>query len=252
MKKMISLILACSLLISGCSQAIDADFASLTASSITEEVRNVVEKTLEAEEISKPEEEVETSLNQAAEVVFERMDDPKLLRYLEDTIYLDLVSNLDSADYFVENIKAIYISKEYLEETAYNSLDNIYFGYKISEFDEPFEESKYIFTLGEDGTTIVKMFEEYDDTYERLLQNIVSDAGVIIIHIIISPSILAELPNMYLNFTLNPSGIVIHDLSSCVIDFVLTAAVRFAETKDIRIAIKDAFFLESKAWRRAY
>ena len=62
-----------------------------------------------------------------------------LLPYLEDSIYSELVTALNSEDYFVENVNAIYISKEYLEEVAYNSQENIYFGYTLSELDSYFQ-----------------------------------------------------------------------------------------------------------------
>ena len=47
---------------------------------------------------------------------FNGLSDPNLLSYLEDDIYSELVKDLNSEDYFVENVSAVYISKEYLEE----------------------------------------------------------------------------------------------------------------------------------------
>ena len=62
---------------------------------------------------------------------FKGMNDPELLPYIEDTLYGELVSTLDSDQYFVENVTAIYISEEYLEELAYNSQSNIFFGFTL-------------------------------------------------------------------------------------------------------------------------
>lgn len=45
---------------------------------------------------------------------FRRMGDAALLPYLENSLYEQLVSDLDSSDYFVENVQAVYISQEYL------------------------------------------------------------------------------------------------------------------------------------------
>lgn len=46
---------------------------------------------------------------------FRRMGDAALLPYLENSLYEQLVSDLDSGDYFVENVQAVYISQEYLD-----------------------------------------------------------------------------------------------------------------------------------------
>ena len=67
---------------------------------------------------------------------FKGMNDPALLPYIEDTLYQELVGSLNSDEYFVENVSAIYISQEYLDELAFNSQANIFFGYTLAELDE--------------------------------------------------------------------------------------------------------------------
>ena len=69
---------------------------------------------------------------------FRRMGDAALLPYLENSLYEQLVSDLDSSDYFVENVQAVYISLEYLDELAFNSQENVYFGYTLSELNAQF------------------------------------------------------------------------------------------------------------------
>ena len=120
------------------------------------------------------------------EAGFSGMNDPNLLRYTEDTIYESLVTALDSEEYFVENVSAIYISQEYIDELAYNSQANIYFGYTLQELAEQFQGKKYVFTLGDDGTTIVTEFEDYDDTYDRALKNVAIGTGVILVCVTVS------------------------------------------------------------------
>lgn len=85
---------------------------------------------------------------------FRRMGDAALLPYLENSLYEQLVSDLDSSDYFVENVQAVYISQEYLDELAFNSQENVYFGYTLSELNAQFQGEKYIFTLGENNETV--------------------------------------------------------------------------------------------------
>lgn len=120
------------------------------------------------------------------EAGFSGMNDPNLLRYTEATVYDSLVSSLDSEEYFVENVSAIYISQEYIDELAYNSQANIYFGYTLQELAEQFRGKKYVFTLGDDGSTIVTEFENYDDTYDRALKNVAIGTGVILVCVTVS------------------------------------------------------------------
>ena len=147
MKRLIALILVCALLV-GCTPQVDNDGAEPTTS--TTETQQTVEYIFTEEGM--PE--------------FTGLDDSALLTYMEDSIYTNLIIELDNEMYFVENVSAVYISKEYLEEVAYNSQENIYFGYTLSELDAYFQGTRYVFTLGDDGQTIVTEFQEYDDTYE--------------------------------------------------------------------------------------
>ena len=131
-------------------------------------------------------EEAQLPAGSVPEAGFSGMGDPNLLRYTEDTIYENLVATLDSDEYFVENVSAVYISQEYIDELAFNSQANIYFGYTLQELAEQFQGKKYIFTLGDDGSTIVTEFEEYDDTYDRALKNVAIGTGVILVCVTVS------------------------------------------------------------------
>ena len=117
---------------------------------------------------------------------FRSLSDPQLLQYTEDQIYAGLVDEFDSEDYIIENVQAVYISKEYLEEFAYNSKSNIFFGYTLEELDEEFQDTAYIFTLGEDGSTVVQPFEDYDDTYDRVIRNVAIGSGIILVCVTVS------------------------------------------------------------------
>lgn len=117
---------------------------------------------------------------------FSGLDDTSLLSYMEDKVYTELVAELNNEGYFIENVQAIYISKEYLDELSYNSQENIFFGYKLSELDECFAGTRYVFALDENGQTTVKEFEKYDDTYERVLKNVAIGAGVILLCVTVS------------------------------------------------------------------
>ncbi|NGM18342.1 hypothetical protein GMI70_10140 [Eggerthellaceae bacterium zg-893] len=119
---------------------------------------------------------------------FATMDDPELLRYMEDSIYADLEAELGE-DYVVENVTAVYVpfvSDEYKQELAYNSQENVYFGYTLSELDQQFQGTRYIFTTDENGKTTVKEFEAYDNAYDQAIRNVAIGTGVILICVTVS------------------------------------------------------------------
>lgn len=95
---------------------------------------------------------------------FSVLDDEQLLIHTEDLVYREAVSAINSEEYFIENVSAVYISKEYLDELAFNSQSNIYFDYILTELNEIFQGTKCIFTLSEDGSTAVQELQEIEDT----------------------------------------------------------------------------------------
>lgn len=117
---------------------------------------------------------------------FAGLSDPALLPYMEDALYDGLVSALNSDDYFVENVRAVYVSQEYLDELAYNSQANIYFGYTLADLNEQFQGAQYIFTLGENDETVAVPFEDYDDTFDQIVQNVAVGTGVILVCVTVS------------------------------------------------------------------
>ena len=115
------------------------------------------------------------------------LDDAELLAHVEDLVYRDTVASLNTDEYIVENVSAVYISKEYLEEIAFNSQSNIYFGYTLAELDEMFQGAKYIFTLGHDGTTTVQELQVIEDvSTETMLKNVAIGTGVILVCVTVS------------------------------------------------------------------
>ena len=85
---------------------------------------------------------------------FNGLSDPELLSYIEDAVYDRLIDDLADGDYYVENVQTTYVSKEYLEELAYNSQANIYFGYTLQELEDQFAGERFVFTLGDGGQTV--------------------------------------------------------------------------------------------------
>lgn len=115
---------------------------------------------------------------------FSSLNDPAFLQYVEDSVYVALESQFvdDPMILSVDSVNAVFISKEYLEEIAYNTKANVFFGYTLAQIDEVFEGTKHVFTLSEDGQTVVQEYIEIpDDTYDRVLKNVIIGAGVILV-----------------------------------------------------------------------
>ena len=169
MKRSIALLLCIALLLSGCAQAAAPD--------ITQEPASVP--------AASPEAAPESAADAALE--FYGLDDAALLSYMEDAVYSGAVAALSSDEYFVENVSAVYVSKEYIEELAFNSQSNIFFGYTAAELNEQFQGTRYIFTIDEDRQTTVRALQEIADTdSEAILKNIAIGSGVILLCVTVS------------------------------------------------------------------
>ena len=194
--------------------------------------------------------ETQLTAGSVPETGFSGMNDPNLLRYTEDIIYQNLVTSLDSEEYFVENVSAIYISQEYIDELAYNSQANIYFGYTLQELSEQFQGKKYVFTLGDDGTTIVTEFEDYDDTYDRALKNVAIGTGVILVCVTVSVvSGGLGAPAVSMIFAASAKTGTIMALSGGSIGGISAGIVTGIQTGDMDEALKAAALAGSEGYK---
>ena len=175
------------------------------------------------------------------EITFSNLNDPKLLQYVEDSVYSDIVEEFASEDYIIENVQAVYISKEYLEEVLYNSQANVFFGYTLAELDAQFQGTRYIFTLGDDGTTVVQPFEEYDDTYKKVLQNVAIGTGVILVCVTVSVVTGgAGLTPVSMVFAASAQKATSFAISGTLLGGVSAGIVEGIRTKDFGTALKAA------------
>lgn len=194
--------------------------------------------------------ETQLPVGSVPEAGFSGMNDPNLLRYTEDIIYQNLVTSLDSEEYFVENVSAVYISQEYIDELAYNSQANIYFGYTLQELSEQFQGKKYVFTLGDDGTTIVTEFEDYDDTYDRALKNVAIGTGVILVCVTVSVvSGGLGAPAVSMIFAASAKTGTIMALSGGSIGGISAGIVTGVQTGDMDEALKAAALAGSEGYK---
>lgn len=196
---------------------------------------------------------IDDSLNIGCPIVFRKpiidcisLDDQSLLNYLENEIQIDP----EFAEKFtVDGITVGYLSKEYLEEVAYNTKSNIFFGYTLAELDDAFEGKKYVFTL-DDGKTVVREFENYDDTFEKILKNVVIGTGVILICVTIS-AVSGGLgsPVVSAIFAASAKSATELAISTAVINSAITAVTIGIETKDFEQTMKAALLSASEGFK---
>ncbi len=181
---------------------------------------------------------------------FHNINDPDLLQYIKDSIYSELEASFNNEDYIIEDINTVYISKEYLEEVAYNSKENIYFGYTLSELDRQFDGERYIFTVGDDGTTAVKRFEAYDDTYEKIIKNVSIGTGVILVCVTVSViSGSAGAPVVSAIFMASAKTGSVCALSSGAFGAVIAGVAEGIQSGDMQKALKTGTYAGSEAFK---
>lgn len=254
MKRIIALLLAFTMLLTGCAQSMHSDSASSSTEtnnskeSASEETK-AKQETFEQDTM---EDGIEVTEIEYKNIVpeFGSLDDPSLLRYVEDNLYTELVEEFNSSDYFVENVVATYLSEEYVEELEYNSLKNIYFGYTLDELDEAFQGTRYVFTLGDNNETIVDTLEEYDDTYQRVIKDVAIGSGVILICVTVTVSTAgAGAPAVSMIFAAGAKTGATMSLTSGMFSGVATAIITGIQTHDMEQAMKAGLLAGSESFK---
>ena len=182
---------------------------------------------------------------------FGRLSDPELLPYIEDTLYDSLITGLEGKNYFVQNVEAIYLSDEYLETVAYNSRENVYFGYKLSDLENQFTGQKYIFTVNDKQETVAVPIEHYDDnTLNKIIKNVVVGTGVILVCVTVSAvSGGAGAPAVSMIFAVAAKTGSTAALSGVALAGVVSGAVVGYKTGDMNEALEAAAIGASEGYK---
>lgn len=251
MKKIIAILLICVMVLAGCSKSAEQPPAGdNTVSSAQKETEERPQEVVEEDEDSLVENPAPVdSKVPAPEPEFSQLNDPELLDYVEQEVYADVSSQLGDG-YRVENVSTTYISKEYLEELAYNSQTNVFFGYSLSDLDEQFQGTRYVFTLGEDGETTVVPLEGYDDTYEKVIKNVAIGSGVILVCVTVSVLTAgAGAPAASMIFAASAKSGAIFAASSGALSGVIAGTATGIQTHDFDEALKAGALAGSESFK---
>lgn len=241
MKRVLALLLSLVMLLSGCAQSKPASKASSASSgspadSVTDSVSESYTPRMTVWQDDVPQ---YTSLNDTA-----------LLAHVEDLVYRDTVSALNSADYLVSDVSAVYVSKEYLEELDYNSQSNIYFGYTLDELDAQFQGKRYVFTLGDNGKTIVQPLETIDDnSTETMLKNVAVGTGVILVCVTVSSVTVTSAPAVSVILAVSAKTGAIGALSGGAMGAIPAGIVKGIQTGNMEEALKAAALAGSEGFK---
>ena len=268
MKRIVSLTLCLSMILSlvpGCSNRNSGNNHSSNTTLVTSEAEEdsvksasqsanveVIDQSLPKDnQFGREEIDNASDLDEDIDIQFTGMSDKKLVSYIEDSVYTKLVRDLNSSDYYVERVSAVYVSQEYLQELAYNSQANVFFGYSLAELDAYFEGTRYVFTLGNDGQTTVEALKIVKDaTYDQILKNVAIGTGVILICVTVS-TVTAGLgaPAVSLIFAVAAKTGAICALSGSLISGVSSAVVKGYQTGDISEALKAGALGASEGYK---
>ena len=183
-------------------------------------------------------------------VEFKGLEDPQVQRYLEDSVYDQVLPLIDTDKYAVENVQATHVSQEYLDELAYNSRQSIYFGLTLAELNEAFDGQRYVFGVDAAGKTTVTSFEQYDDTTEKVLQNVAVGTGVILLSVTIA-SVAGSVgaPAISVIFATGAKSGTVAALADSAISGGIAAFVSAMEGDDPQRILKEAALEGSNAFK---
>lgn len=247
MKRVIALILACMFLLTACGAPVetakpeDSSTSVQTEAIVNENAAKVDEAETSVGSASEAEEEADPIIANTSipDTAIKGLDDETLLTFVEGNVYLSLVEQLGSEDYFVENVEAIYYPKEYIDALAANTQPNVYFGYTSAELNAQFQGTKYVFTLGENGQTIVVPMETVsDEVYVKAMEDVIIGSGVILVCVTVSIVAAPAAPAVSMIFAASASTGTAFALESGTLSFAAAAIVKGYETESLEQAFK--------------
>ena len=235
MKRILALLLACVMVMTSCTSTENNSAPKETES--TQETVSDNHESDNQENVHDGNDSQEHDDKQ--ELSFKGLDDEALIGYVQDNLYSSLVKDLNSEDYFVENVEAVYYPKEYVEALASNSQSNLYFGYTSDELNEQFQGKKYVFTLGDDGQTeVVPMEIINDDVFVKALENVIIGTGVILLCVTVSVISAPAAPAVSVIFAASAETATSFALQSGGLAFVAAAIAKGYETESFSQALK--------------
>jgi len=111
----------------------------------------------------------------------------------------------------------------------------------LEELDAQFQGTRYVFTLGDNGETVVEPFSPYDDTYDRVIRNVAIGTGVILVCVTVSVVTAgAGAPAISLIFAASAKTGAAMALSGAALGGASSAIITGLQTHDVEQTLKAA------------
>ncbi|MBR5938809.1 MAG: HNH/ENDO VII family nuclease [Clostridiales bacterium] len=242
MKKLLSIVICGSILLTSCAVSSPSQQSSLNTSSSSDSSQIVTEQTTTEPELTQLADYGYSYSDEESANQFRTVQDDDLLSYMEDVVYYDMISDMDSSEYYVESVQAVYVSQEYIEELTYNSQENIYFGYHLSDIRNAFGETPWFFTVDENGQTIVTeyTYKEFEFEFSNMLRDLAIGAGVILVCATVSLVTAPALPAVSMIMMVSAKTATTFALSSGAIGAVSSGLVTYVQTGDMNQSLQSA------------
>ena len=118
-----------------------------------------------------------------------KISDAGFVENLQDSVYNLIVDDLDESgntqQVELQEVKAVYLSKEYIEQYSFNSKETKFFGSTLGELEAKFGDQKYVFDIDENGKTVCHAVDDFDDTFDQVTKVALVGTGVILISVTI-------------------------------------------------------------------
>lgn len=106
-------------------------------------------------------------------------------QYIIAEILQDDLEEYGDMELYVDYVKSMYWSQEYIDEVTYNSLKNDYFGFEYDEICMAMGETNWCFTV-ENGQTVVIEVPEQSNMIAQLIKKVAIGTGVIVVCAVVS------------------------------------------------------------------
>ena len=178
---------------------------------------------------------------------YAELTEPSDLEQIENAVQSQLKDTLGN-EYRID-VQAYFESKEAIEEGEYNSRESEYFGYLLSEVDAHFEGIPYVFTVGENGETVVTEFKAYNNPWEKILKNVAIGTGVIVVCVTLSHLTVAAAPALHLIFACAAETAKTWAIRGIGIGALKSGILSYLQTGDLETAFMDALYGASEGYK---
>lgn len=175
----------------------------------------------------------------------QKISDAGFVQNLQDGVYNMIVSDLNESgstkQIEVQEVKAVYLSKEYIEQYSFNSKETKFFGSTLAELEAKFGDQKYVFDIDENGHTVCHAVNDYDNTFEKVSEVALLGTGVILISVTLACA-AGGAPVTALVACTGPSAGAITANQAQIALLAASSAVAIFDNGDVGDAAKDIAF----------